>query len=112
MSKLIGKQVGSNGRAPTPNADGSVSASVGVFKVDHIAASHGRRTEKDSTGKRLDPSAAQVAWWHEFGTSPKRGKGITGKNFISNAFNTTVAAQEKAFNDQFLLGASKLLKGK
>jgi hypothetical protein len=87
------------------NADGSVSATVGVFKVDSIAQSFGRRTEKKSgkNGKiqNLQPSAAQVAWWHEFGT-----KSITQKNFLSSGFYASLAEQEKVFANAFMMSVS------
>lgn len=106
----FGKQIGGNGRSPTPNPDGTVSASVGAFKVDHVAAAHGRRIDKqtDANGKmlRIQPSAAQVAWWHEFGT-----KNITGKNFMSSAFYSSLSAQEKVFADNFQEQYERKIKG-
>tara|TARA_R110002020_G_scaffold67718_4_gene177638 strand:- start:9470 stop:9940 length:471 start_codon:yes stop_codon:yes gene_type:complete len=104
----IGKNIGvGGGGPPRPNPDGSVSATVGVFKIDHVAASFGRRvSKKDGSVKKLQPSAPQVAWWHENGT-----KNITASHFLSSAFYSSLPQQEKAFQLHFDKAVGRILKG-
>lgn len=86
----------------------TVVGTVGVYKIDSVAASHGL-TNKDL-------NAAQIAYWVEFGTSRLRSgirkiKGIEyndedlitvgAKPFISNAYFSSIDEQENVFKETF-----------
>lgn len=94
-----------------------VVGTVGVYNIDSVAAAH------DKTSKDLN--AAQIAYWVEFGTSRIRGGGrkvrgveyseeqlisITPVPFISNAFYSSIEAQEKAFIERFNQLADQIMR--
>jgi len=88
--------------------ENSVVGTVGVYKIDSVAASFGI-TEKDL-------NAAQIAYWVEFGTSRLRQGGrkkrdaeysdeqliqVAAVPFISTAFYSSLDAQQDVFKAEF-----------
>lgn len=65
-----------------------VYGSYGVYSTDSIASAHGK-TDRDMT-------AAQLAWWAEFGT-----KQLAPVAFLTSAHLRSIAEQETAFSVTF-----------
>jgi len=84
---------------------------AGVFLVDSITAKHGYDVPivKKNGATKEKIKAPQLAYWAEFGYSPKNGAYQAGVPFMSNAYYATLAEQESVFADTLQASINKRL---
>lgn len=82
---------------------------AGVFLVDSVSAKHGKDTPKvNKKGvSKAQIKAPQLAYWAEFGYTPKGSPHQAGVPFISNAYHVTLNTQESVFADTLQIAINK-----
>ena len=75
---------------------------AGVFLVDSVSAKHGKDTPKvNKKGvAREQIKAPQLAYWAEFGYTPRGSPHQVGVPYMMNAHLTSLPTQESAFADK------------
>lgn len=91
---------------------GDVVGMAGVFLIDSVAAKHEYDVPivKKNGFTKEKIKAPQLAYWVEFGYSPKNGAYQAGIPFMSNAFYATADEQDRVFADTLSIAIDKRLK--
>lgn len=84
---------------------------AGVFLIDSVTAKHNYDvpTIKLNGIPEEKIKAPQLAYWVEFGYSPRNGAYQAGIPFISNAYYATLSKQESVFADTLQININKRL---
>ena len=81
--------------------DNDVVGMAGVFLVDSVSARHGKDTPKvNKKGvAREQIKAPTLAYWAEFGYTPRGAPHQAGVPYMTNAYLTSLSTQESVFAD-------------